>query len=189
MLVTPLWFTLVFFLPETLRSLVGNGSGYANPTPAQYWKKKRETSRVKLDDIEKVDQNNNGSQMSFDSSITTCYNTTGISKDVPKKANPPKNRFFVLPNPFQSWVYLKEKDVSVILLYNSLQYAGMYCVITSVTDLFSDTYGINEVQIGLCFLSNGVGASLGSYTSGLILDWRFKKVAKSLGIDENNANR
>ncbi|KAI8977257.1 major facilitator superfamily domain-containing protein [Mycotypha africana] len=30
-----------FFVPETLRSLVGNGSGYANPTPYQYYAKKR----------------------------------------------------------------------------------------------------------------------------------------------------
>lgn len=32
--------TIFFFLPETLRSLVGNGSGYANPTPTQWLRKK-----------------------------------------------------------------------------------------------------------------------------------------------------
>ncbi|KAI9246070.1 major facilitator superfamily domain-containing protein [Phascolomyces articulosus] len=30
-----------FFLPETLRSLVGNGSGYANPTPSQWFKHRK----------------------------------------------------------------------------------------------------------------------------------------------------
>ncbi|KAI7870105.1 major facilitator superfamily domain-containing protein [Mucor mucedo] len=154
MLVTPLWFAIVLFLPETLRALVGDGSGYANPTPLQYWRRERKIASKQLEDIEK----------------------------------PPRSRFLVLPNPFQSWVYLKERVVLIILLYNSLQYAGLYCVITSVTDLFSNAYGINEVQVGLCFLSNGVGASLGSYTSGRILDWRFKTIAKSLGIDEKNAN-
>ncbi|KAG0163302.1 hypothetical protein DFQ28_000183 [Apophysomyces sp. BC1034] len=29
--------SVLLFVPETLRSLVGNGSGYANPTPFQWW--------------------------------------------------------------------------------------------------------------------------------------------------------
>lgn len=189
MLVTPLWFAIVLFLPETLRALVGDGSGYANPTPLQYWRRERKIASKQLEDIEKVECNNSGSEMSFDSSITVCNNTKEPFKDNANEEKPPRSRFLVLPNPFQSWVYLKERVVLIILLYNSLQYAGLYCVITSVTDLFSNAYGINEVQVGLCFLSNGVGASLGSYTSGRILDWRFKTIAKSLGIDEKNANR
>lgn len=35
-LASTLYLCLFFFLPETLRTLVGNGSGYANPTPWQY---------------------------------------------------------------------------------------------------------------------------------------------------------
>lgn len=172
---------------------MADGSGYSNPTPLQYWRRKRNQQKSQKNDEEKVTHNKNGSEMSFDSSITACNNTpeTNIkpSKDFVIEAKPSKSRFRVLPNPFQSWVYLKEKDVSIILLYNSLQYAGLYCVITSITDLFSNTYGINEFQVGLCFLSNGVGASLGSFTSGRVLDWKFKKIAMSLGIDKKNANR
>lgn len=203
MIVTPLWFALVFFLPETLRSLVGDGSGYSNPTPLQYWREKRKQQKNQQSDEEKVISYKNQSEMSFDSSITTCYNKTeGYMKTIAESSSIEvtkdekidveklsKSRFEVLPNLFQSWAYLKEKDVTVILLYNSLQYAGLYCVITSLTELFTGAYGINEFQVGLCFLSNGIGASLGSYTSGRILDWKFKKIAKSLGIDEKNAKR
>lgn len=35
-----LFMMVLFFLPETLRSLVGDGSGYANPTPSEWWKKR-----------------------------------------------------------------------------------------------------------------------------------------------------
>ncbi|KAG1061294.1 hypothetical protein G6F42_027716 [Rhizopus arrhizus] len=36
------FFVAIFFLlPETLRSLVGNGSGYANPTPIQWWRRRQ----------------------------------------------------------------------------------------------------------------------------------------------------
>ena len=38
---------VLFFLPETLRSLVGNGTGYANPTPTQWLKRKLEKSGQK----------------------------------------------------------------------------------------------------------------------------------------------
>lgn len=56
-------FGVGFFVPETLRSLVGNGSGYANPTPFQ-WIARR---RGKLDEkqIAKVKANVVRSKMNF----------------------------------------------------------------------------------------------------------------------------
>ncbi|KAI7871673.1 major facilitator superfamily domain-containing protein [Spinellus fusiger] len=144
-----LWITLFFFLPETLRKLVGDGSGYANPTPFQWYKRQKER----------------------------------LNNDLP---TPSKSRFLVLPNPLQSVLYLLEKDVAVVLLYNSLQYAGFYSVLTSMTHLFTNIYHLNELQIGLCFLANGIGAGTGSFTAGRILNWQFKKIAKELGLDESN---
>ncbi|ORX81673.1 MFS general substrate transporter [Basidiobolus meristosporus CBS 931.73] len=43
--------SIFFLLPETLRSLVGNGSGYANPTPAQWWqrRKAKKCSHLQID--------------------------------------------------------------------------------------------------------------------------------------------
>lgn len=38
---------IFFFLPETLRLLVGNGSGYANPTPFQWLKRRRNGQQSK----------------------------------------------------------------------------------------------------------------------------------------------
>ena len=38
-------FLMTFFLlPETLRSLVGNGSGYANPTPVQWFRERKRST-------------------------------------------------------------------------------------------------------------------------------------------------
>ncbi|KAG1107328.1 hypothetical protein G6F42_016406 [Rhizopus arrhizus] len=99
------------------------------------------------------------------------------------------NRWRNVPNPFQSLAYLKEKDVAVLLLYNSLQYAGLYSVLTSLTELFIGTYGLDEFQVGLCFLSNGFGASIGSFTAGRLLNWKFHQIAKSLNMDEKYTKR
>lgn len=159
---TPLWFMHIFVLPETLRKLVGNGSGYANPTPYQWYRRR--------DDIEKC--------------MTIPKDITNEVKDSMHVSKP---RMF--PNPLNSLKYLKEKDIAIITLYYSFQYTGLYCVLTSLTDLFSDIYKLNDLQIGLCFLSNGLGAALGSFSSGRILNWKFKKIIKSLDIDELNTKR
>ncbi|KAI8077242.1 MFS transporter [Gilbertella persicaria] len=140
-----LWIVQIFFLPETLRSLVGNGS---------------------------------------DSGILQHSSEETLSEKQVQKS-----RYWNFPNPLQSVYYLKEKDVFALLLYNSIQYASLYCVLTSLTGLFTDIYQLNVFQIGLCFLSNGLGAMIGSFTSGRILNYKFKKMAKSLNISEEFIKR
>ncbi|KAL0078829.1 chloramphenicol resistance protein [Phycomyces blakesleeanus] len=167
-----LWITLVLFLPETLRKLVGDGSGYANPTPFQ-WYKNYKAKRVHT------------RFLSVDSAMTAVAHHD--KHEV--VAKPTKSRFLTLPNPLQSVLYLLEKDVAVVLMYNSLQYAGFYSVLTSMTHLFTDIYHLNELQIGLCFLANGLGAGTGSFTAGRILNWQFKKIANELGLDESQTRR
>ncbi|RCI01913.1 hypothetical protein CU098_006809 [Rhizopus stolonifer] len=147
------WLLQLFFLPETLRKLVGNGSVCANPTPYQYWKNK------KLDkQLEPV-----------------------IEKD----PNEPK----LIYRMFQSFIYFKEKDVLVVLLYSSLEFACLQCILSSLTPLFVDAYQIDEFKVGLTFLAPGFGSLLGSYGSGKLMNWRFKKIADSLHMDKNKRER
>ncbi|KAI7904427.1 major facilitator superfamily domain-containing protein [Cokeromyces recurvatus] len=209
-LVIPIWLIQIFFLPETLRSLVGNGSGYANPTPIQFFKKRRRRRDFsdKSHILSSTHSNFNKSHESLysssfnatvacssDDTNRTCMNTLDTTRShynnhtLQTIAIKKRNRFLVIPNPFQSLGFLREKDVAVLLLYNSLQYAGLYCVVTSLTDLFTNIYGLNAFYIGLCFLSNGFGAAMGSFTSGKILNWRFKKIATSLNIDRAHIKR
>ncbi|PHZ11529.1 putative MFS transporter [Rhizopus microsporus ATCC 52813] len=141
-----LWFVLVIFLPETLRSLVGDGSGYANPTLLQYWRRS----------FRKQEHDGLSTTSRFDSAT--------------------KNRF---PNVFQSLTYLKEKDIAVLLFYNALQYSAIYSMLTSLTKLFTETYQLNTLQIGLCYLSSGFGSSLGSFSSGRLLNWQFSRYSRS----------
>ncbi|KAI9337094.1 major facilitator superfamily domain-containing protein [Pilaira anomala] len=141
-IVAPIWLIQVFWLPETLRSLVGNGSGYANPTPLQFWRNEETKTSIK------------------------------------------RKGCIAFPNPFQSFTVLKEKDVAILLFYNACQYAGIYCIITSMTGLLVDNYGLNSFQVGMCFLPNGIAGIIGSYLSGKTLDWQFKKTSKALGTYE-----
>lgn len=159
-----LFILIGLFLPETLRSLVGNGSGYANPTPFQWWKAhhRHENQPYKDDDCSTITHVN----------TTTTTKTTTIS------------RFLQVPNVTQPFLYLFEKDVAVALIYNAIHYATYYCYLTSTTSEFTMIYGLSEIQIGLCFLCQGVGCILGSFVEGKILDHNFAIVAKQSGFDK-----
>ena len=50
--------------------------------------------------------------------------------------------------------------------------------------LFSPIYGLNKLEVSLCFLVPGVGASLGSFCEGRTLDHDFKSVAKQNGLNQ-----
>ncbi|KAL7312101.1 hypothetical protein PS15m_007902 [Mucor circinelloides] len=197
-MVAPLWLFQIFLLPETLRSLVGNGSIYANPTPWQAWKRYRSNMER---DLQKEKTTTSKSEASFYSSRTaSCAHSQDrqvVCIKYPDEFKNAKQTMHVsnanhwrdIPNPFQSLAYLKEKDVAVLLLYNSLQYAGLYSVLTSLTELFIGTYGLDEFQVGLCFLSNGFGASIGSFTAGRLLNWKFHQIAKLINMDEKCTKR
>ncbi|KAG0168010.1 hypothetical protein DFQ28_005919 [Apophysomyces sp. BC1034] len=149
-LATVHWFVLAFFLPETLRSLVGNGSGYANPTPLQWWRRRKQQQ-------ENPEKNQTASNPST---------STGTSLRE------------MLLAPLQPLLYAKEKDVLILLIYYGIQYAACYSMTTSIPFVFSNFYGLNEALIGLTYLANGAGCIAGSIIQGKILNRDYRRMQK-----------
>lgn len=145
------WLILGWCLPETLRSLVGNGSGYANPTPAQWWKYRR------LSDDEK-------------------------QKLRETRQSSPKKKSSSWLGPFQSLLFAKEKDVLILLVYYSVQYAAVYAVTTSLPLLFGQLYHLNELQLGLAYFPNGIGCILGSVVQGKLLNRDYDRLRKRFSV-------
>lgn len=143
------WLVLAIFLPETLRSLVGNGSGYANPTPIQWWRHRKERKR----------------------------NGTAI-----KATRPHMTWKQWLLGPLQPLMYAKEKDILILLVYYSVQYAACYTVTTSVPYLFSNLYGLNDMWTGLSYFPNGIGCIVGSIVQGKILNYDYRRMQQRLSI-------
>jgi hypothetical protein len=129
------------FVQETLRSIVGNGSGYYNPTPFQ-WLDRR---RGKLDEAE-IQQHK-------------------------------QNRKPVKLNFFQPFLYILQPDVAVLLLFSGLCYTNFYCYLASTTKQFNLHYGLNELQIGLCFICTGVGTIVGANIEGKVLDRDYRIIS------------
>lgn len=149
---------ILFFLPETLRALVGNGSIVANPTPFQLY------AQYKKEHQEYTD----------DDSSTLAHVQQHPLVDM--------SRFLHIPNISQPFLYLLQKDVLVALVYNGIHYATYYAYLTSTTSQFTLVYGLSQLQIGLCFLCQGFGCIVGSFIQGKLLDRDFRRFTKELVV-------
>lgn len=86
------------------------------------------------------------------------------------------------PNPLHTLRVIAEKDVALLLFYNSLVYTAFYDVTASTPSLFAATYNFNDLQIGLSFIPFGVGCFLAPVMNGKLLDWNFRRLAAQSGV-------
>lgn len=112
---------IITFLPETMRSIAGNGSIRLD---GMY----RPLARYVRGDPEYVEQ----------SSV----------KSSPRK----KVTFMTFVEPLR---LLIQKDILINLVFGGIIYAIWSMVTSSTTGLFKESFGLNELQIGLCYLPNG----------------------------------
>ncbi|PSN59496.1 MFS general substrate transporter [Corynespora cassiicola Philippines] len=94
----------------------------------------------------------------------------------------PEKQKFVFPNPLKTLSILGEKESCIILLYNGFFFTGMMMTTASIPDLFKAAYGLDELKIGLCYISMGTGSLVASLTMGHVVDWNFKRHAARLNI-------
>ncbi|KAF8308360.1 MFS general substrate transporter [Clavulina sp. PMI_390] len=143
-------FTL--FFPETLRSIVGNGSIPARGFNRTAWS----IISRKLAKRKGVDVN-------------------ALKKKSPREAAVKKEI-----NPFIALRYILEKDTFIILFYNAFNYTAFYAVTTTLATVLEDKYGLSTSQTGLCYLAIGAGALTSTPVSGRILDWEFRRLRRRI---------
>lgn len=135
---------MLLLLPETLRSMVGNGSR----TPSNPFAKFPLTFYQKWTSIDKSPF------------------TAGCDSLPPRKA-------IDVTGPFR---ILVSKHAAPLITFLAVYYAVWQMSITAMSSLFETRYGLNETQVGLTFLANGVGAMVGTLITGKILDRDYRKV-------------
>lgn len=152
---------LLITFPETGRNVVGNGS-----IPPPGWN----MSLLNYLKTRKIEHND-------------ALNRT-VSRQEMKAAQAElaRKRKLRWPNPLKTVYIILEKDVGLLLLYNSLVYTAFYDVTASLPSQFAEIYGFNELQIGLSFIPFGVGCSVASILFGRLMDMNYKRVAKSAGF-------
>ncbi|KAH7564316.1 hypothetical protein BM1_01363 [Bipolaris maydis] len=142
----------VFFFPETCRKVVGNGS-----IPPR------------------------GVNRSVISCIQQRKRRKQFPHETPAAPLPPRTKT-AWPNPLATMRILGEKESGIILLYNGLFFTGLMVTVAAIPDLFHEAYGLDELDIGLCYISNGIASLLASLTMGRVVDWNFRRHARKIGL-------
>ncbi|EOA88754.1 uncharacterized protein SETTUDRAFT_159944 [Exserohilum turcica Et28A] len=116
-------------------------------------------------------------------SVISCIQDRKQRKANPGKhiARPPRQRI-AWPNPLATLSIFAEKESGLLLLYNGFFFTGMMVSVAAIPDLFHNVYGLDSLDIGLCYISNGVASFLASMTMGRLADWNFRRHAHKLGI-------
>lgn len=91
----------------------------------------------------------------------------------------PKLRF---PNPIRTLAIVFQKDIGIILFANAILFAGFYDVTASIPSIYNELYGLNDLEIGLCYIPFGLGATVASIATGKMLDLNYRRLAKVLNV-------
>ena len=147
---------LILFLPETLRSLVGNGSVPAKGLQKPLWAHLLRRGKERLKPESEED----------------------LSTVAPKK----KAKLDIL-GPLR---ILFGRQVGLSIIFLSIYYTVWQMTVAAMSTLFARTYGLTEIQIGLTFIANGAGCFLGTLTTGKFLDMDYRRIKSSYtGSAEN----
>lgn len=157
-------------LPETARNVVGNGIVKPTGWARTWWtllRNRLKQTRMKPSNAGKLEEGRVEGQNKSDD------NGTGTRVG--------KREKFKMANPLTCIRIIFWKDTALVLWQAASPYAVWYCVQTSIPAIYKDTYGFNELEIGLCHLTGGAGTVLGGYANGKLMDWNYKVTARSIG--------
>lgn len=153
------WFLVIFagvllllfvgLFPETCRAVVGNGGIPARGVDRSLFSYLVERRRRRQQQRGDVDHANGG-----------------IGGEENAVSGPPYKKKWQFPNPLYTLRILGEKESCIILLYNGLFFTGMMVVSAAIPDLFLQAYGLDELKVGLCYISMGTGCLFSAMTTG-----------------------
>ncbi|KUL91527.1 hypothetical protein ZTR_01823 [Talaromyces verruculosus] len=167
--------------PETHRKIVGDGS----VLPAESWRLSvLQYVRIRR----RIARMSTAEKQEYDRTQTEMLMATQ------------KSRKIGFPNPLLSFVILLEMDAFLIILYVALMMFGSMVMMTSLPSLYPKYYGLDELQVGLCFLyafpflllnslnemlgwltANrpfGTSSALGAIINGKLLDINYTRIAR-----------
>lgn len=71
-----------------------------------------------------------------------------------------------IPNPLKCVALLLKKEESLIMGSNALFYMNYSVLQAALATLLMNTYGLNSLQAGLCYLPYGIASAFSSYIVG-----------------------
>ena len=166
-----LWTSVGALLPETARSVVGNGSGrrgYSLWEESAWSMGKRwfQTRKRRREGEEQKPQRQGGCNTS---------NRTVLQR-------------FRIKNPLACLRIIFHFDAFLALWMHGSFYTVDYSLVAAVPDIFKNIYNFNELQVGLSYLPRGAGIIIGGYCNGILMDYNCRVTAKRIGWTVNEVS-
>ncbi|KAJ8122158.1 hypothetical protein ONZ43_g1575 [Nemania bipapillata] len=179
-------------MPETGRSVVGNGAVKAQGVWATWWQLLRSVFRrpeagvqgASSGDLEKASKHvhENGEMGHEYTQEKGIEDTVPLpTTDDPNTGKTGRGKLSA-PNPLPSVRLIFHRDTALILWLCATPYAVWYCIQTSIPLIYGPVYGFNDLEVGLSFLAGGGGVITGGVIAGRLMDWSFKKTAVEAGF-------
>lgn len=154
---------LLLFLPETARNVVGDGS-----EPAQPW--------------------NRPFVRYLRCQPTTEHPPSDTESDRPDSSDSLKKDLHKIrfPNPLKPLAIVFHPNSIIVLLVTGVIMGGNMTVLSSITEVYTQEYGLDMLQIGLCYITLGTGSIVASVVTGRFLDWNYRRMAAKGARDTDN---
>ena len=95
--------------------------------------------------------------------------------------NSPKRKLR-FPNPINALKVVFEKEMALLLFYNTMIYLVFILIAATVSTQFADIYDLSDLQVGLCYLPYGLGCCVAAALQGYILDGNYRRIARQIGF-------
>ncbi|KAH0844118.1 hypothetical protein AYO21_02127 [Fonsecaea monophora] len=156
------------FLPETARSLVGNGAQRAS-LPLWEWTWLRMIQR-----LTPIDLLRRSAKRGRESSRGRPDEDPG-SPSYPKSVSRLR-----MSNPLTCLRIIFHLDTFFVLWMHGSFYTVDYSLVAAIPDIYKQIYRFNELQIGLTYLPRAVGIIVGGYFIGRVMDFNYKATARQI---------
>ena len=167
-------------LPETARSVVGNGEHVKERWSRRtWWDLLADSKEVsKTDAAETVREVNTAQGDVVEKGLEAIEHK-------PHEKNS-WSQAFRRSNPLSCIQIICHRDTSLVLWMSASFYTVWYTVQASIPSIYA-SYGFNELCIGLSFLPGGLGVIIGGWVTGRIMDLNYRRTAKEaeLPIDRH----
>lgn len=171
---------MVFLLPETARSVVGDGSQGQRLEKTGWtefvllgprWDQRR---GAEVEHGEGSDKRSHGMVLGEKETAKTKEQAASDAMKAKKK--------FVFPNPFSCLSIILARDTALILWLASCNYAVWYCVTASIPQIYADIYGWSELDIGLAYLPAAITILASGFITGPWNNYKYRKTAREEGV-------
>lgn len=164
---------MIFLLPETARSVVGDGSEGLRLRKSGWkefvllgprWGQRRGTE---------AEEGENGKKGLYGTEMGEKDGSRTQAQAAPDAVETKKK--FVIPNPFACLATILSRDTALVLWLASCNYAVWYCVTASIPQIYADIYGWSELNIGLAYLPAAITIFASGFITGPWNNYKYRK--------------